>query len=36
MSQSAAGVTIAFDANNSILLQNTTIAQLAAQQFVFG
>jgi hypothetical protein len=36
MSQDAAGVTIALDANNSILLQNTTIAQLAAQHFIFS
>jgi Ca2+-binding RTX toxin-like protein len=36
MSQSANGVTIALDANNSILLQNTTLAQLSAQQFIFS
>ncbi|MCC7049994.1 MAG: hypothetical protein IT562_25040, partial [Alphaproteobacteria bacterium] len=36
MTQDATGVLIALDAANSIHLQNATIAQLAASQFIFG
>jgi hypothetical protein len=36
MSQQGSDVVITLDAFNSLTLQNTTIAQLNAQDFLFG